>query len=292
MKRIFLSRLIAALAALIISIPCFSWGFYGHKRINFLAVFTLPPDLLLFYKKHIRYLEEHAADADSRRYVIKDEGPRHYIDLDRYGTYPFDSLPRRWEDAVAKFSQDSLMAHGIAPWWIQTMLSRLTTAFREKNIDRILRLSADIGHYIADIHVPLHSSSNHDGQYSGQRGIHSLWESRIPELLSEAQWDLLTGPARYIEKPAVFIWDRILESALAADSVLKIEKQVSARFASDQRFAFEDRKGNIIRQYSSAYVQAYDRAMRGMVERRMRESIFAVGSFWLTAWVNAGEPRL
>ena len=29
-----------------------------------------------------------------------------------------------------------------------------------------------------------------------------------------------------------------------------------------------------------------------MIERRMRQSIFAVASFWYTAWVNAGQPDL
>jgi hypothetical protein len=29
-----------------------------------------------------------------------------------------------------------------------------------------------------------------------------------------------------------------------------------------------------------------------MVERRMRQSIYAVASFWYTAWVNAGQPDL
>ena len=29
-----------------------------------------------------------------------------------------------------------------------------------------------------------------------------------------------------------------------------------------------------------------------MVERRMRQSIFAIASFWYTAWINAGQPDL
>ena len=29
-----------------------------------------------------------------------------------------------------------------------------------------------------------------------------------------------------------------------------------------------------------------------MEERKMREAIIAVGSFWYTAWVNAGKPDL
>ena len=269
-----------------------SWGFYGHKRINFLSVFLLPPEMLVFYKQHIRYLEEHAVDPDKRRYAVAREGARHYIDLDKYGTYPFDSLPRGWRDAVEKFGEDSLEVHGIAPWWIQTVLLRLTTAFREKNTARILKLSADLGHYVADVHVPLHTSSNHDGQYTGQKGIHGFWESRVPELLAEKQWDLLNEKAGYLEQPGDFIWNRVLESALAADSVLRIEKALSLRFPDDQRFSFENRNGVIIRQYSTAYTLAYDRALRGMAERRMRASIFAVASFWYTAWVNAGQPAL
>jgi len=29
-----------------------------------------------------------------------------------------------------------------------------------------------------------------------------------------------------------------------------------------------------------------------MVERRMRQSVYAVASLWYTAWVNAGQPDL
>lgn len=269
-----------------------AWGFYGHRQINYLAVFLLPPEMLLFYKTNILYLQEHAVDPDKRRYVVPVEGPRHYIDLDHYGSYPFDSLPRRWQDAVNKYGVDSLQAHGVVPWWVQTMLSRLTTAFSEKDPARILKLSAELGHYIADAHVPLHTSSNHDGQNTNQKGIHGFWESRVPELLAEKEWDLLNGRAQYIEQPGRFIWDRVLESARAVDSVLGLEKELSRQFREDRRYSFEWRNAVVIRQYSSGYTRAYDRRLRGMVERRMRESIAAVASFWYTAWVNAGQPRL
>jgi hypothetical protein len=32
--------------------------------------------------------------------------------------------------------------------------------------------------------------------------------------------------------------------------------------------------------------------LNGMVERRMRQSVYAVASCWYTAWVNAGQPDL
>jgi len=236
-------------------------------------------------------------DPDKRRYAVPYEAPRHYIDIDHYGKYPYDALPRKWNDAVATYSEDTLNKYGIVPWWLQTMLYRLTAAFKEKNQAKILKYSAEIGHYIADSHVPLHANSNHNGQYSDQKGIHGFWESRIPELLAEkdphtAGWDFFIGKAEYISNPSAYIWNRVLESAAAADTVLLYEKELTRQFPGDQKFSFEDRNGITIRQYSTAFTKAYDNTLKGMVERRMKQSIFSVASFWYTAWVNAGQPDL
>jgi len=276
---------------LFLHLECFCWGFYGHKKINNYAVFLLPPQMLVLYKTNIGFITDHAVDPDMRRYAIAQEGPRHYIDIDQYGKYPFDALPRKWNDALNKFSEDSLQQHGIVPWWVQTMLYRLTVAFKEKNQVKILKLSAEIGHYIADAHVPLHANSNHNGQYTNQQGIHGFWESRIPELLADKEWDFFIGKADYLNDPGNFIWQRVLESAAAADTVLRYEKELSEQFPADQKFSFENRNG-VTRQYSSAFTRAYDLKLKGMVERRMRMAIYSVASFWYTAWVNAGEPDL
>ena len=79
------------------------WGFFGHKRINRLAVFTLPPEMIGFYKQNIDYITQHAVDPDKRRYASKYEAVRHYIDLDHWGEAPFDEVPRRWVDALGKY---------------------------------------------------------------------------------------------------------------------------------------------------------------------------------------------
>ena len=287
MRKLFLILLLSSMSK-----NGFCWGFYAHKKINYFAVFLLPPEMMVLYKPQIDFLYEHAVDPDKRRYAIPEEGPRHYIDIDHYGTYPYDSLPRKWNDAVAKYSEDTLNTYGIVPWWLQTMLYRLTDAFKEKNQAKILKLSAEIGHYIADSHVPLHATKNHNGQYTDQKGIHGFWESRIPELLADKEWDFFIGKAEHLKNPADFIWKRVLESAAAADTVLKYEKQLTQQFPGDQKFSFEDRNGITIRQYSSAFSKAYDAKLKGMIERRMRQSIFAVASFWYTAWVNAGQPDL
>ncbi len=272
--------------------PSYCWGFYGHQKINYYAVFLLPPEMLVLYKANINFITEHSVDPDKRRYAVKDEAPRHYIDIDNYGPYPYTALPHKWKDAVAKFSEDTIITNGIVPWHVQTMLVRLTNSFKEKNFSKIMKNSAEIGHYLADAHVPLHASSNHNGQLTNQKGIHAFWESRVPELLAEKEFDFFIGKAEYIKDPETFIWDRVLESGKASDSVLSIERALTQQFGDDKKYSFEERNGNVIRQYSSAFTIAFNQRLNGMVERRMRQAIFAIASFWYTAWVNAGQPDL
>jgi len=291
MKTIFRSTVLV-LFLLLSYFHSYCWGFYAHQKINYYAVFLLPPEMLVLYKPNITFITEHAVDPDKRRYIVKQEGPRHFIDIDHYGKYPYLDLPRNWKDAVAKYGEDTLNMYGIVPWHIQTMLTRLTNAFKEKDFGKIMRNSAEIGHYIADSHVPLHVSSNHDGQLTNQKGIHAFWESRVPELLAEKEFDFFIGKAAYIQNPGDFIWARVLESAQEADSVLSIERELTKQFTSDTKYSFEERNGKIIRQYSSAFTIAYNKKLNGMVERRMQQAIFAVASFWYTAWVNAGQPDL
>jgi len=248
--------------------------------------------MLVLYKPQIDFLSEHAIDPDKRRYAVPTEGARHYIDIDHYGDYPYTSLPKKWTDAVKKYGEDSLNRSGIVPWYVQTMLYRLTDAFKEKDFSRIMKTSAEIGHYIADAHVPLHTNSNHNGQFTHQKGIHGFWESRVPELLAEKEFDFFIGKAIYISNPGAFIWARVLESAKEADSVLLLERLLTKEFPPDKKYAFEKRNNIITRQYSTAYTIAFNKKLDGMIERRMRQSISSVASFWYTAWVNAGQPDL
>jgi hypothetical protein len=269
----------------------FSWGFYAHKRINRMAVFTLPPEMVGFYKKHLDYVTDHATDPDSRRNVIPDEAPRHYIDCDHYGAHPFDSIPKYWGAAVKKFTEDSLKAYGIVPWHIDVMMRRLTDAFKQGDLDRVLKVSADLGHYVADSHVPLHTTENYNGQLTGQRGIHGFWESRIPEMKAE-DYDYFVGRAEYLENPILAAWKTVEASFSAKDSVLLFEAELNKNFPSDQKYSYENKGTGTVKVYSAEYTNAYDKMLNGMVERRMRASIITVGSMWYTAWVNAGQPNL
>ena len=272
--------------------PVFCWGFFAHRRINEYAVYLLPPEMLVFFKPRLAYLRDHATDPDKRRYIVKAEAPRHYIDLDHYGLYPFTGLPRRWDSAVAHFGEDGLQAHGILPWRIQQVYRILVWSFREKDANAIVKTATDLGHYIGDAHVPLHTSSNHNGQKTGQHGIHGFWESRLPELLADTRWDLLNNKARYISRFDQEVWRVVLESAKAVDSVLLLEKKLTAKMPADSKYAFEWRNNQVVKQYATRFSLRYNQLLRGMVERRMRQAIQLVADAWYSAWIDAGQPDL
>lgn len=274
--------------------PVHAWGFYGHKRINRMACFTLPPEMVGFYKRHVDFISDHAVDPDKRRYAVEGEAQRHYIDIDHYahkGEDPFDVVPRKWSDAVAKFSEDTLQAYGIVPWHIEVMYGRLVKAFQRGDVDRILVNSAELGHYIADAHVPLHTTENYNGQLTNQHGIHAFWESRIPELSADS-YDHLVGRARYVDRVLDVAWQAVHDSHMLLDSVLGIERRLSASFPEDRKFVFEDRGRGAMRMYSRDFAKAYEDAMMGMVEERMNASILTLGDLWYSAWVVAGQPDL
>lgn len=140
-------------------------------------------------------------DPDKRRYAVEGEAQRHYIDIDHYahgGTDPFETMPRKWNDAVAKFSEDTLQAYGIVPWHIEVMFGRLVSAFQRGDVDRILRNSSEIGHYVGDAHVPLHTTENYNGQLTNQHGIHAFWENRMPSSAPRTTTTLWAEPLMWI----------------------------------------------------------------------------------------------
>ena len=267
------------------------WGALARKYINKHAVFTLPSPLFTFYKHHLPFITENAVAPDNRRFVDTQEAPRHYINLECYKDGNSQKMPHYWQEALELYTEDTLMQYGILPWHIYHVKHQLTAAFRQQDIARILRLSADIGHYIADAHVPLHTSENYDGQLTGQEGIHALWEIRLPALFID-KYDFFVGQATYISPPQAAAWMEVYTSHQAVNSVLRLEKQLSAGFPANQKYSFEQRGGNLQKEYSLAYAKAYHTMLQGQVEHQMRAAIKMVGDFWFTCWMDAGQPNL
>ncbi len=284
-KNIFL----APLSAYGVAKP--NWGFYAHQQINRLAVFTLPAEMIPFFKRHIVFLADNAVNPDKRRYAVVGEAPRHFIDLDAYADTSAATLPRFYKEAADCYSEDTLALHGLVPWHIQLAKFQLTEAFKRGNARQILRLAADLGHYIADANVPLHTTRNYNGQLTGQQGIHGFWESRLPELFGQ-QYDFLVGPAEYVYSPQKRSWRAVFNAHAALDSVLTMERDLTAEAGEARKWGFDERNGQTIKVYAADFSRRYHERLQGQVERQMRASVKMVGDFWYTCWVDAGQPDM
>jgi len=276
----------------------YAWGAWAHQRINHAAVFALPEEMRLFFYNHIDFVTEEAVVPDIRKYTINDkpEFSRHYIDLEAFENVAIDDLPKTMKDATAKYDDKTLQKNGILPWYIQEMMEKLTNAFKYKRKTEILFLAADLGHYLADANMPLHTSLNHDGQLTNQKGIHGFWESQLPEKFGDS-YNFNISQAVYINDITAETWRIIKHSHSLADSLLAIERDLKSAYPKLKIYN-TDSTGLIIKNkfgqpvHSYEYSKAFHDELNGMVESQMRHSITDIANFWYTAWVNAGKPDL
>ena len=254
----------------------FAWGVWGHQHINHAAVFALPTDMRSFYYNHIDFITEESVVPDIRKYTINDkpEFARHYIDIEAFENTPFDSLPKTMKEAAAKYDDKVLQKNGILPWYIQEMMTKLTKAFKDKRKTDILFLSADLGHYLADANMPLHTSLNHDGLLTDQKGIHGFWESQLPEIFGNS-YNFNVPAATYISDVTGQTWSIVKHSHKLADSLLLIERNLKASFPKDKIYK-TDSSGAIFKNtfgqpvHTFEYAQAFHTALQGMVQNQMR----------------------
>jgi len=284
---IFVSTLL-----LFLSQAAFGWGFWAHKVINREAVKLLPEPLKSFYEKNLDYVVGHASDPDLRRDEIKNEGYQHYIDLDRYGTYPNFELPHSYADAVKKYGEDVVLKNGVVPWRVGMDTDSLTMAMKTDDVPLILHLSADLGHYVGDMNVPLHTTQNYDGQMTGNIGVHSRWESGIPEHFGDKYNYAGIDSVFYIKDPVGHAFEILDHSYSLIDKIFNADSLAKIGIPHDSLYHVEKENGRRAYIYSDQYYDKFNSELNGMVESQLRLTIREVASYWYTAWVNAGKPKI
>jgi hypothetical protein len=282
------SRLAAALAvagALIVIAPAGSveaWGFQVHRYIADRAIDEMPAPLRGFFRKRRVQIVEHAIDPDLWRNAgFEEEPPRHFLDMDAYGAYPFDALPHDYAAAVAKFGEAKVKKEGLLPWRTADIYDRLVKAFADQKsgrgyaLDNIAFFTSIIAHYVSDAHVPFHAIMNYDGQLTNQRGLHSRFET---ELFERYRKRVTVRPSQVTvgKAPREFIFDTLTESAKLTEPILKADRDAIG-------------SGDV---YDRAYFDRFFADSKPTLERRMSESIGAVAAIVTKAWEEGGRPDL
>lgn len=271
--------ILTLLAALAVPRPAAAWGFEAHKYITGRVIALLPREIRPFFEKYRVTIVEHGIDPDLWRSAgWEAEPPRHYVDLDSYGAYPFKDLPRDYDAAVQKYGKEFVEKNGLLPWRADEMYAKLVEAFAQKTPyarDNIKFFSSVVAHYLADAHVPFHATTNHDGQLTAQWGMHARFESDLFERYRDR---LRVTPARLVQVGSMrdFAFDSLIVSFRSVQPILEADKvAVAGKDVYDDRY------------YATMFAK-----VGPILEDRLASAITDIASAITAAWVEAGRPAL
>jgi len=263
-------------AILFLALPSsFGWGDNAERMIVDKAVDTLPDEMLPFFQANRAYLEQHVTDPLDAEARTPAEQPKAFIELDHYGAYPFASLPRSYNAAVAKFGRHQLDARGLLPWQVGLYSKRMTDSLRAHSWDDAKLSAAILAHYVAASHDPFKTTVNTDGALSNQPGINGRFGVGLVDRYQRFFF-LKPNEAAFIRDPTDHAFEMTLDAHSWLENIL----------IADHR-AHEGITG-----YTSEYYDRFYAQVGAVLIRQLSDAATDVGSYWMTAWINAGRPQL
>jgi len=262
-------------ASLLLPHTSFGWGRSGHRLVINKAVDTLPPDIKPFFEANRNLLLQHVTDPLDASVKSIAERHNHFIQFEKYGRFPFEALPREYKAAVAKFGKAKLDANGLLPWQIGVYSAKLTEALKAGKWEEAKLDAAILADYVAEAHDPFNTTDNFDGHLSGQMGINERFGTILIDRYSSF-FPMRPNDAVFISDPT----DRAFEACLSSHSWLETVL-LADRYARRGENSYTD----------EFYDRFYNQAAAILI-RQLSDAATDVGSFWLTAWQNAGRPQL
>ena len=251
-----------------------AWGSTGHHYIAQHYSQHLPPGLdgLRTYDSVV---DLHVMDPDNRKSSIPSEAPRHFIDIDSYPEFAAGTLSHDRATLEAEYGTSTVTSRGVLPWAVGEVTTYLTTLFQQADFDSVALEIADLCHYVGDGHQPLHCTYNYDGQYTGNNGIHSRYESTM---LNTNIGDVHTPPETvdYYSSPVDEMFDVIGNSWNQIPTVLNGDNVAKAAAGGATS--------------GSLYYGTLWQETQPMTEQQLSEASRITASYVFTAWVNAGSP--
>jgi len=252
-----------------------AWGGSGQKLILNKAIDTLPPEIRGFFDSNRGFLLQHLADppeAAAKNIVERRNG---YLYLDKYGRFPFDALPRNYKAAVTKFGKGKLQSNGLLPWQIGVYSQKLTEAMRLGRWEEAKLDAALLAYYVAEAHDPFNTTDNFDGHLSAQTGVNERFGTTLIDRFSFF-FPMRPNDAMFISDPTDHAFDVCLSAHSWLEAVLLADSN--------------SRRGQ--NAYTDEYYDRFYNQVAATLIRQLSDAATDVGSFWFTAWTNAGRPQL
>ena len=270
---------IVALVSLVLalSLPPDSraWGKSGSKLVVNKAIETLPQGLREYFENNRGFLLVHVTDPLEAIGKTPAERHNHFIALDKYGRFPYDTLPRVYKLALAKYGKAKLDANGLLPWQIGVYSEKLTDAMKAGKWEEAKLDAAILANYVADAHDPFNTTDNFDGHLSGQIGVNERFGAGLIDRYSSF-FPMRPNDAVFIEDPTDHAFEACLSAHSWLETVLLADR--NARRAENS--------------YNDDYYDRFYNQAAAILIRELSDAATDVGSYWLTAWINAGRPQL
>ena len=272
MKKLFLSTL----ALLTLSVLLTSWGGVGHKKISEAAALSFNQQMQDF-NSWTAFLRDHAPDPDTRKYSDPTEGPKHFIDIDNYSEFNTKGrIPQTWDSINLIYGSAVVIGNGTLPWATKNTFDSLVSCMKRRNFAKAQVFAADLGHYVGDGHMPLHITNNYDGGETGQKGIHSRYESTM--ISAKIAQIVYNGEdATEINNVSQYIFDYIYKNNSYCDSILNADT-----YAKTQ-------SGGL---YNTTYTNALWDKTKSFTIPLFQRASHTLASLIYTAWIQAGSPSL
>jgi hypothetical protein len=262
------------------------WGYDAHQRINWSAANIIPGKFGKYVHSNRQELAQYAVVADYIKSSDNKEAPRHYIDADLYDVFPFDSLLGSLADLEAKYGKDMIGKWGYGPWAIDETCNRVIYMLKNKRWDEAIFHMSTLGHYISDIHVPLHVVENYNGQLTGNDGIHFRWEGRmVDEYVKSIR---PTGPLPLVSESVVdFSMNIVRESYVTMQQILNADTKARKLLSSieQQQLTSYD-----ILPFEGPYLQSLYDQTAYLVQDRLEMAVLRIAAMWVYCWNEAGRP--
>jgi hypothetical protein len=272
---------VAAIAATLFSLfafpsPVRAWGANAERLVAGKAIDTLPPDIRAFFEANRDFLNRHVTEPlDLLAKNPLTERRNHFLYLDHYGKFPFSALPQDYKTAVAKFTKAKLEASGVLPWQIGVYSQKLTAAMHNHDWEEARLDAAYLAAYVAQAHDPFHTTENFDGHLSGQPGVDLRFASNLVDRYS-LFFPLRPNDATFLRDPTDKAFDDCMSAHASLENIL----------LADQR----SREG--LSDYTDEYFDHFYNLTGAILIRQLSDAASDIGSYWLTAWINAGRPQL
>jgi hypothetical protein len=266
---------VAATFALASPQGAWAWGRNGNKLVVNKAIDTLPADIREFFESNRALLSQHVTDPLDSIAKTASERHNHFLYLDKYGRFPYDGLPRSYKAAVTKFGKTKLQANGLLPWQIGVYSQKLTESIKAGHWDEAKLDAAILANYVAEAHDPFNTTEDFDGRLTGQAGINDRFGTTLIDRYSSF-FPMRPNDAAYINDPT----DHAFESCLSSHSWLETIQLADRNSRRSQNT------------YNDEYYDHFYNAAAVILIRQLSDAATDVGSYWLTAWINAGRPQL